>query len=105
MINEETAESISAIEQYIAKNKTNVDRHEANVLVHAEGKDHGCGKRFVFATVHQGVGKVTIEDLNTIYSNCTNIFSTQNAIFTFLAGTLCIKTKDVLGVEISINIS
>lgn len=69
-MDEKTTDSVFAIKQYIAKNKSNADRHEANVLVHAERKDFGWGKRFVSATVNQDVGQVIIEDLCTIYGGC-----------------------------------
>jgi hypothetical protein len=105
MMDEKTTDSVFAIKQYIAKNKSNADRHEANVLVHAERKDFGWGKRFVSATVNQDIGQVIIEDLFTIYGSCTNIFTTQNAIFTYCAGTLRIKAKNAVGVDISINIT
>lgn len=56
MISGETVESISAIKQYIEKNKQNVGRHKANVLVYAERKDHGPATRFVFASIEKDIG-------------------------------------------------
>ena len=105
MINIETAESISAISQYIEKNKHNVGRHKANVLVYAERKDHGPATRFISASVEKDIGQVIIEDLNTIYGGCTNTFTTQDSSFSFINGTLCIRTKNSIGSEISIDVT
>ncbi len=105
MINTETAKSISAIKQYIEKNKQDVGRHKANVLVYAERKDRGPASRFISASVEKDIGQVIIEDLNTIYGGCTNTFTTQDSSFSFINGTLCIKAKDSFGSEISIDVT
>lgn len=105
MINQESTKSIIAIKQYIEKNKQNVERHKANVLVYAERKDRGPATRFIFANVEKDIGQVIIEDLHTIYGGCTNIFTTQDSSFSFINGTLCIKTKNSFGSEISIDVT
>lgn len=43
MIDKEVEKSLSAIEQYIAKDKRNFDRHKANILLYSCGKDYGPG--------------------------------------------------------------
>ena len=91
--------------QDVEKNKQNVGRHKANVLVHAERRDHGLAMRFIFVSVEEDVGQVIIEDLHTIYSDCTNTFTTQNSSFSFVNGTLCIKTKNTFGNGISIDVT
>lgn len=105
MRNKETTESISAIKKYIEKNEQNVGRHLATILVYAERKDFGPGTRFVFANVEKDIGQVIIEELHTIYGGCTNLFTTQDSSFSFINGTLCIKTKNTFGNEISIDIT
>ena len=105
MISGETVESISAIKQYIEKNKQNVGRHKANVLVYAERKDHGPATRFVFASIEKDIGQIIIEDLHTVYVGCTNTFTTQNSSFSFVNGTLCIRTKNSFGSEMSIDVT
>lgn len=98
-------EYISSINKYIAKDEKNVNRHEANILVHANKKDYGPVTRMIYVTVIGDVGKVIIEDLYSICNICSNTFTTHDSAFSFVAGTLCIKTKDELFGEISINIS
>lgn len=105
MFNTKVAESVSAIKQYIEKNKQNVGRHKANVLVYADGKDHGPATLFVFANIEKENGQVIIEDLHTIYGGCTNTFTTKDSLFLFVNGTLCIKSSDALGGEISIDVT
>lgn len=101
----ELAESISAIKQYFSKKGQNVDRHKANILVHSKRKDYGPEMRMVSATMNGDIGRVIIEDLHTIYGGCSNTFTTQDCSFSFVAGTLCLKVKDGLFGEISINIT
>lgn len=105
MNNTETAESISAIKQYIEKNKQDVRRHKANVLVYAERKDHGPATRFIFASIEKDIGQIIIEDLHTVYGGCTNTFTTQDSSFSFINGTLCIRTKNSFGSEMSIDVT
>lgn len=100
-----TKEHIYAIKQYIAKCEQNAYRHEANVLVRHNKKDYNPQKLIVRVTEDGNIGEIIIEDLHTICSCCSNTFTTLNSSFSFIAGTLCIKTKDKLFGEIHINIS
>lgn len=101
----EIAESLSALKQYIAKNEQNVHRHKANILIYADRKDHGPGTRVVSVTVNRKEGAVIIEDLDTIYGRCSNVFNTQDSSFFYKSNSLCIKSKGTLGGEIIIYIT
>jgi len=105
MIDKNIAESISAIKQYISKSEQNVDRHRANILIHADKKDYGPGIRIVFTSVEEDFGKVIIEELHTLCGSCSNTFTTKDSRFYYVAGTLCINTEGSLGGKISINIT
>ena len=105
MTDKNVIESVSAIKQYVAKNKQNTDRHKANVLLHAYRKDYGPGFLIVFAYVEDEFGKVVIEDLDTIYIGCQNTFTTENSTFSYIGGTLQIKAKDTLYSDISISVT
>lgn len=99
------SESIFAIKQYIAKEPENMKFHYANILVHANKKDHGPGMRRLNVCINEDEGKVIIEDLHTIFGGCSNIFTTKDSSFVFVTNTLCIKTNDAINGEISINIT
>lgn len=59
----------------------------------------------VFACVEESFGKVIIEDLHTIYNCSTNIFTTNDSVFSFVGSSLQIKTKDRIFGDISISIT
>lgn len=101
----EVLKSIQAITQYIAKDNKKAERHRANIIIHTNGRDYGPGIRTVSATVTAKTGQVIIENLHTIYGGCSNILTTENAIFTLVSNTLCIKTSNTIGGDISINIT
>ena len=105
MNNKNAVESFSALMQYISKNEQNAYRHKANVLVHSNRKDYGPGTREVSIFVEENFGQVIIEELHTIYSCCSNTFTTNNSSFSFVSGTLQIKSKDSLLGYISISIT
>ena len=105
MTDKKTADSISALKQYIAKGEKHMDRHNASILVHTNKRDCNPGIRMVCVTIQNDWGQVIVENLHTIYSSCSNIFTTTNSYFSFISGTLCIKTIDALGEEINIDIT
>ena len=105
MVDKKMADSISALRQYIAKDKEHMGRHNARILVHANKKDCSSGIRIVCVTIQNDWGQVIVENLHTIYSSCSNIFTTTDSYFSFISGTLCIKTIDALGEEINIDIT
>lgn len=80
MSDKKTAESLSAIKQYISKSEQNADRHKANTLVHVNRKDYGFGVRMVSITVKGDFGRVIIEDLHTLYNGCSNTFTTKKVV-------------------------
>ncbi len=97
-------ESILALKRYVASNELHAERHKATILIHANRKDYGPGFLAVSVTVNGDVGQIIIEDLHTVYS-CSNTFTTKDSSFSFIANTLCVKTKDAIQGEISINIT
>ena len=97
--------SIVAVEQYIALKYENAERHQANVLVHARGKDFCPGVRMIFVKAENGSAEVIIEKLETIYADCSNCFTTQNSIFSCTDRGLRIETADVFAHPIIIYVS
>lgn len=95
-------ESILALKRYVASNELHAERHKATILIHANRKDYGPGFLGVSVTVNGDIGQIIIEDLHTVYGSCSNTFTTN---FSFIANTLCVKTKDAIQGEISINIT
>ncbi|MBQ7296462.1 MAG: hypothetical protein IJW86_09810 [Clostridia bacterium] len=100
-----STESISALKQYIASNELKTKRHRATILIHSNGKDYGPGFLVVNVTVNGDVGQIIIEDLHTIYGDCSNTFTTKDSSFSFVSNTLCIKINDSIFGKISINIT
>lgn len=96
--------SIFAVQQYIALNEENKYRHTANILIHANRKDHS-GPRTIYAEVNNDFASLIIEELHTLCDVGINKFSTQNSSFSFISRTLCIKAKGKFGEDISINIT
>lgn len=105
MENNKRIASISALKQYLEKNKQNMDRHTARILIHANKKDYGFGMRTVYVNIKENYGEVIIENLETLCDNCSNIFTTSNSDFSLISGTLSIKTKTILGEKIIVNIT
>lgn len=101
----EIADYILALEQYIAKDVRHADRHKANVIIHANKKDHFGGAQWVYVEINETGGQVIIENSHTVYIDCPNTFTVQDSEFTIIRGTLCIKAKDRIGNEININIT
>lgn len=101
----EIADSVSALKQYIAKDERHAYRHIANVLIHANKKDHLGGTKWVYVEVNENGGQVVIENSHTVYIDCPDSFATQDSVFTIIQGTLCIKAKDNMGNEISVDIT
>ena len=97
--------SIAAVEQYIALRKENSDRHWANVLVSANGKDLCPGKRLVFAEVSENAAKIIVEDFCTLCGERSNIFTTDDSSFYFICKTLQIKSKDTFKRPITVEIT
>ena len=100
-----STESISALKQYIASSELKTKRHKATILIHANGKDYGPGFLVVSVTATEEVGQIIIENLHTVYGSCSNTFTTKDSYFSFIANTLCVKTKDTIQGKISINIT
>jgi hypothetical protein len=75
------------------------------ILVRANRKDYGPGFLVASVTATGEVGQIIIEDLHTVYGNCSNTFTTKDSSFSFIANTLCVRTKDAIQGEISINIT
>ena len=98
-------ESILALKRYVASNELHTERHKATILIHANRKDYGPGFLVVSVTVNGEVGQIIIEDLHTVYGSCPNTFTTKDSSFSFIANTLCVKTKHAIQGEISINIT
>ena len=73
------------------------------MLVHKNRKDYGPAKLMV--CVNCEVGQVIVEDLNNICNSCSEIFTTENSSFSFIAGTLRIKVNDSFFGDITINIT
>lgn len=101
----ELRKSIFALKEYITKYELGKDRHKANILVHANRKDHRAVAQMIYVTAEEDFGMVIIEKLHTMCSICSNTFTTNDSTFSLINGTLCIKNNDKLFGEISINIS
>ena len=100
--------SVDAVKQYIASSRENNSRHQANILVHANGKDCCASVRFISAAETQGAAKVIIEDFHSIYADRSNdVFTTQESEFSFdgRSKALHIKTQGMSGIHISITIT
>lgn len=105
MSDKKTVESLSAIKQYISKSEQNADRHKANILIHANKNDYGPRTLVVYAAVKENFGQMIIEDLNSIYSSCSNTFTTKDSCFSFVSGTLRIYAEDAVFGEMIINVT
>lgn len=97
--------SVAAVEKYIALQQENCNKHQATIIVCANGKDLGSGVRDVFVNVSKDTVEIIIEDLYTIYGDCSNRFTTEDSSFSLICKTLQIKSKDALGCPITIEIT
>lgn len=97
--------SATSVKQYIALRQENCNRHQAYVLVHADGRDCCSGVRIVFANVSEGKVELIIEGFDTIYRDRSNKFTVENSTFSLISRTLQIKSKDTFGKPISVEIT
>ena len=87
--------AVAAAKQYVKLKKECRDRHEAFIGVSVNGQDkHGVKKVFVDVT-DENV-KIIIEDLHTLCSYNTNIFTPISDDISIINNTLQIKPKDSL---------
>jgi len=97
--------SVAAVKRYIALRQENCSRHRANILVHANGKDCCPGVRVVSAKASEDIAEITIEDFYTIYGDCSNRFTVDDSSFDLICKTLQIKSVDVFGCLITVEIT
>ncbi len=95
--------SIAALKQYVAMLSKNCVRHQANILVHANGKDQCPGVRYV--NISEDNAELIIEDFHTIYGDRSNIFTVQDSMFSMNCKTLHIKTRDTFAHDITVSIT
>lgn len=97
--------SVAAVKQYIALRRGNCNRHQASVLVHANGKDCCASVRVVSANVSKGTVEIIIEGFDTIHGERSNRFTIEDSTFSLICKTLQIKSKDTLGCPITVEIT
>ena len=104
-VNLRNVASVDAVQQYLGLRTENSDRHKANVLVHAHGKDLTPGVRFISVKVCENVLEIIIEDFHTIYGDRSNRFTLEDSNFSFIGKTMEIKAKDTFGFPITVAIT
>ncbi len=97
-------ESIAAVKEYIAINKSNEGRHEAFVKT-SEKPEAYPPVLFVFAQVSGASAKVIVEWNNVCGKDYPTDFLSSNSLFRFYNNALHIDSEDIWGKEISVTIS
>lgn len=102
------AVSVAAVERYISLAPKNRDRHLANILIHANGKDLTPSVRFISTKACKDTAEVIIEGFHSIYADRSNdVFTIQDSEFFFCgqSKSLHVKTQNMSGIQISITIT
>ena len=98
-------QSIDAIKKYTELNKQNSTRHQAHILISSRGKNIFNGTLFVCAINSSNKSSFVVEG-NTEYArDFAPEYSTESDLFSIIGHTLIIKSKDIHGNDISIDIS
>lgn len=97
--------SVAAVERYISLAPQNRNRHLANILVHANGKDLTPSVRFISAKACEDAVEIIIEDFHTIYGDRSNRFTLEDSSFSFVGSTMNIKTENAFGCLITVAIT
>ena len=104
-VNLRNTASINAVKQYLALREENLDRHKANVLVHANGKDLSPGVRFISVKAFKDAVEIIIEDFHTIYGDRSNRFTLKDSSFSFIGKTMEISARDMFDFPIAVTIT
>ena len=103
-IEELTAVSVAAIQQYIDSKEGNKDRHQAFVLTSEKGASYPV-VLYVYAQTFGRSAKVIVEWTGSCGRDYPSEFTTKNSTFRFMQKTLQIVSQDSWGNEISVSIS
>ena len=103
-IEELSAVSVAAIQQYIDSKEGNKDRHQAFVLTSEKGVSYPIAL-YVYAQTFGKSAKVTVEWTGSCGRDYPSEFTTNNSTFRFIHKTLQIVSQDRWENEISVSIS
>ena len=100
-----TLQSLDAIKKYIKLNKQNDTRHLARILISSKRKTVFNGVLFIYTMISVNKSYLIVEGNNEYERNFPPKYSTNSDLFSIVGSTLIIKSKDIQGNDITVNIS
>ncbi len=97
--------SYSAIKRYVEYRKENCNRHNARVLISSKRGTLFNDILYIFAEITSENASVIIEGNNIYARDFMSEYKNESNHFTSINGTLLIKSTDIWGNDIEVNIS
>lgn len=101
---DEISASYSAIKRYVEYRKENCKRHRARVLISSK-VNHFNDILYIYADVTSKNAIVIIEGNDVYAGYFMPEYTNETSHFDFINGTLLIKSKDIWGNNIEVDIS